>query len=79
MPGQPVPIIVCDRIKTEMQVAKVCALCLHVRFCWQHPQCNYGHGWPAMTAHLLASQLESGAPCTRLMSRRYTQIKNHIQ
>lgn len=66
MLGQPVPIIVCDRIKKEMQVAKVRALCLHVRFCWQCPRCNYGHGWPAMTAHLSASQYESGAhgePC----------------
>lgn len=30
-----------------------------------------------MTAHLLASQLESGAPCTEMMSQRCTQIKNH--
>lgn len=59
--GRPVPVIVCDRIKKEMQVEKARALCLHVGFCWKFPQCNYGHGWPAMTAHLLASQSEYGA------------------
>lgn len=70
MLGQPVPIIVCDRIKKEMQVR---VLRLHVRFYWQCPQCNYGHGWPAMTAHLLVSQQKSGAPgepCIRMMSHR---------
>lgn len=57
----------------------MCVLGLLVRFWWQVPPCNYGHGWPAMTAHLLTSQLESGAPCTTEMSRARTQIKNHMQ
>lgn len=43
------------------------------------PPCNYGHGWPAMTAHLLTSQLESGAPCPTEMSCTCTQIKNCMQ
>lgn len=32
-----------------------------------------------MTAHLLTSQLESGAPCTTEMSRTRTEIKNHMR
>lgn len=71
MLGQRVPIIVYDRMKTEMQEVKMCAWSLHAGCRSECPLCNYGHGWPAMTAHLLASQQESGAPGERQTGAKY--------
>lgn len=56
MLAQHVPITVSDRIKKDTQVAEMRVPTLHVGLCCSCPQCNYGHGWPAMTAHLLGSQ-----------------------